>query len=79
METRWNSCLPPGVGSRVNMVLPFIRHQTIFFSKDISLIITLAGLQNLKKGSGCRLIAFSIILSIDDSDLWMINCRIEDE
>ena len=28
--------LSPGVGSRVNMVLPFIRHQTIFFKGYIS-------------------------------------------
>ena len=67
METRWNSCLPPGADPRVSMVLPLMRHQTIY-PEDISLIITLAGLQNLEKGSGCRLIAFSICLSIDDSD-----------
>ena len=44
-----------------------MRHQTIY-PEDISFIITLAGLENLEKGLGCRLIAFSICRSIDDSD-----------
>ena len=67
METRWNSCLPPGAGPRVSVVLPLMRHQTIY-PEDISFIITLAGFENLEKGSGCRLIAFSICQRINDSD-----------